>query len=138
MVYSKDLVPKNPILRYMMPMMEKQYFSFWWKWRRTTYFVRGSQSPSLSKAAIPSPNPLYPFLKLLFLQPFFPLHPLLRHFMQFLSSHPLKVNPSSSFNILTSPTPSHWRYLFTVTNQNHLNFDETSQTNIVGILDILK
>ena len=60
MVYSKDLVPKNPILRYMMPMMEKQYFSFWWKWRRTTYFVRGSQSPSLSKAAIPSPNiPLF-------------------------------------------------------------------------------
>lgn len=74
-----------------------------------------------------------------FLTIFFPFHPFLRHFIQFLSPvfyslyclpfrGALKVNSPSSYNMPTSPTLSRWRYPFPETNNNHLSFDEIKQT----------
>ena len=41
----------------------------------------------------------------------------------------LTINPPFLPNTIKSLTPLHGRYLFTASNYNHLNSDETNQTN---------
>ena len=107
------------------------HFLFKKRKRFTLNIVRkGFTAPlQLFKAPTPSLNKS-PIFKILFAHLFFTFHPRLRDFIQFPQAHP--TTESTILVHQTSiPTLSYCRYLFPATNNNHLNPDETNQTNIV-------
>ena len=82
-----------------------------------------------------------PFLNFFTSSSFILIQPLLRHFIQPLPPCSPLVNLPSSSNTSTSSSRSHWSHLLQAFNHNHLNYDDTNQTNIVlrraGILRTL-
>ena len=106
----------------------------------TSQFLKGSQPlPHFSRhpSLYPTCFPLHLFF-FIFPHPF-SIPPSFKTLYKI--THPAKVNLPTTSNTLSSPTPSHWRYLFPGTNHNQLNSDETNHTNIVvkslGILGAL-